>query len=307
MVEEVVERLAVRADGVYVDTTLGSGGHAEAILRKLGETGKLIGMDRDRAAVERCMERLKPWRRICTLVHEHFVNMPEILNRLGIREVDGIVIDLGVSSEQLEEGERGFSFMHDGPLDMRMDVSRGRTAADVVNDATEDELVMLLRRFGEERQARCVARAIVAAREQQRITTTARLAGVVTPAKGGRRGRIHPATKTFQALRIEMNEELKGLNTSLENALCALIPGGRLAVLSYHSLEDRCVKECFKRHVGRRESLAAGGDRWVGDEPPARWITHTFVKPDEMEIKKNPRSRSAKLRVMERIDYGYTK
>lgn len=305
--EDVLRLLDVREGGTYIDGTMGAGGHAEAILECIGGNGMLLAIDRDREALERAGRRVEQFGSRCRMVHGNFADMAALAANAGIRAVDGILLDLGVSSEQLDTGRRGFSFRHDGPLDMRMDVSGSRSAADVVNDATEAELVTLFRTLGEERQARRVAAAIVARRRRRAFVTTMDLADVVAAAKGGRRGRIHPATQVFQAIRMEVNGELDGIAEGLDAGLGVLREGGRMAVISFHSLEDRIVKRFFRAHAGRWEALAAGGERWDGTLPPMRRITRKPVRAAEAECGDNPRARSAKLRVAERVAEPFKK
>jgi 16S rRNA (cytosine1402-N4)-methyltransferase len=301
LLEQVVDVMAVRTGGVYVDATVGSGGHARAILERTGPEGRLLGIDRDEEALGRARRRLEPWKERCRLVHGEFGALGRLAAAEGFAGVDGVLMDLGMSAEQLESPERGFSLAREGPLDMRMDRSQTRTAAELLRLSPEDELARLLRALGEEPLARRIARALVRARGEEPIRTTGRLAGVVLRAKGGRRGRIHPATKTFQALRMAVNDELGQLEKGLASALPLLRPGGRLAVISFHSLEDRMVKRCFARHAGRWVSLPEGGRRRVGAEPRVRRVTRGPVTAREDEVRSNPRSRSAKLRVVERL------
>lgn len=301
MRNEVVELLKIRPDGVYIDGTLGAGGHAEAVLERLGADGRLVGMDRDREALVRAAARLEKYGNRFVAVQGNFADMTAMAEKAGVHRADGIVLDLGMSSDQLDDARRGFSFLRDGPLDMRMDAAGPVTAADLVNSASEEELAECLRRLGEEPAARRIARRIVAARERRPIRSTVELAALVAEACGGRRGRIHPATRTFQALRMAVNRELESLERGLAAAFGLIAPGGRIAVLSFHSLEDRTVKQAFARHVGRRESLPAGGDRWVGELPLARWVTRTSLTPEPDEMARNPRARSARLRVVERV------
>lgn len=300
MVGEVVELLSVGRGGVYIDGTVGSGGHAAAILDAAGPGCRLLGIDRDAEALGRARERLAGRRDACELVRGDFADMAGLASGCGITAVDGILLDLGVSSDQLESAERGFSFEQDGPLDMRMDRSQPTRAADLVNALSEAELKLILREFGEEPRAGGVARRIVSAREASRIETTAELSRLAVRAWGGRRGRRHPATRTFQALRIAVNRELDSLAAGLAAGLRLLKPGGRMAVISFHSLEDRIVKHAFARHAGRWESLPAGGREWRGEEPAVRRVTRKPVRPSEEEAVRNPRARSAKLRVAER-------
>jgi 16S rRNA (cytosine1402-N4)-methyltransferase len=301
MLNECLEGLLTNPAGIYVDGTLGNAGHSEAILERLEEGGMLIGFDRDADAIERVKGKLKAGtgKRV-ELVHDNYANMAAQLDRLGIDKVQGLLLDLGVSSFQLDIAERGFSFQHDGPIDMRMDQTCGQTAADLVNTASEQDLADIIFRYGEERDSRRVARAIVEARAKVRIETTAQLAGIVERAKGGRKGkRIHPATKTFQALRMAVNEELASIEQVLDQMVGRVVEGGRIVVLTFHSLEDRLVKHFFSRHVPREESLQQGGVRRVYDEPPVQWIWKKPLTASKEEKGINPRSRSAKLRAVE--------
>ena len=301
MLDECLEALAIDPKGIYVDGTLGNGGHAAAIYERLDAGGMLIGFDRDEEAVDRVRKRLKETagKRV-ELIHDNYANMAERLDRLGIGRVDGLLLDLGVSSFQLDTAGRGFSFRQDAPIDMRMDRSQGITAAELVNTAGEQELAELIYRFGEERASRRIARAIVEARAAQRIETTAQLAAIVEHAKGGRKGRrIHPATQTFQALRMAVNHELEAIEQVLKQMTDRMTEGGRIAVLTFHSLEDRLVKQFFNRHVPREESLPEGGVRIRCEEPPVQWIWKKPLKAGKEEQAVNPRSRSAKLRAVE--------
>lgn len=297
-----MDLMAIKRGGVYVDGTSGSGGHAQAVLERVGPGGFLLGIDRDAAAVERTKERLATWRGQCAVVQGNYADMVEIGVQLGIREVDGVMLDLGFSSDQIEQADRGFSFMHEGPLDMRMNLSQPLTAAVIVNTWDEEALAGILRQFGEEHDASRIARGIVAARKAGPIRTTIELAKIVERAAGGRRGRIHPATKTFQALRIAVNGELDNLQRGLDAGLGMLKMGGRFGVISFHSLEDRIVKHFFVSHAWRQESLHQGGQKWVGELPAVRFVNRKAVMPSETEIGENPRARSAKLRVVERIE-----
>ncbi len=301
MRDECIDALLTNPDGIYVDGTLGNGGHAAALLERLGARGTLVGFDRDIEAIERVRMRLgtKPGAHV-ELVHGNYADMAGHLDRLGIGSVDGLLLDLGVSSFQLDVAERGFSFQQDGPLDMRMDQTRGETAADLVNHAGEQELAEIIFRLGEDRDARRIARAIVEARKKAWIGSTLQLAGIVEQAKGGRRGRrTHPATQAFQALRMAVNEELAGIEAVLENMVGRMVKGGRMVVLTFHSLEDRLVKQFFTRHVPREESLPQGGVRRIVEEPPVRWIWKKPLVASEAEQLTNPRARSAKLRAVE--------
>ncbi|MCA1808958.1 MAG: 16S rRNA (cytosine(1402)-N(4))-methyltransferase RsmH, partial [Lentisphaerae bacterium] len=249
MVGEIMELLQVRPGGVYLDGTLGDGGHALAFLEKMMGRGQLVGVDRDRAALDAAAVRLAPWLRQCRLLHGNYSDMRQLTAEARVMEFDGILLDLGVSSRQLDEPQRGFSFRQAGPLDMRMDQGSEQSALDLLSDVTEPELREWLRRFGEEPVAGRIARAMLKARDQGSLRTTMDLAQVVERAAGGRRGRIHPATRTFQALRIAVNREIEHLQRGLEEGLRLLRRGGRMAVLAYHSLEDREVKQMIRRHT----------------------------------------------------------
>lgn len=300
LLAEVLEGLVLRAGGRYIDCTVGGAGHAAAILAASAPTGRLLGLDRDPAAAARAASRLTRFGERARVVHSSYAQLTAVARAAGFSSVDGILFDLGFSSFQIDDPERGFAFRFDGPLDMRYDPSSmDPTAADLINQSTEDELVAILWQYGEERQSRRIARALMCARP---IHTTVGLAEVVSLAVGGRRGRrLHPATRTFQALRIAVNQELELLSAVLPQALALLRPGGRLVVIAFHSLEDRIVKRFFKREsqdcicppelpVCRCEHRASL--RWVGSQP---------VQATEVEIESNPRSRSAKLRVVEKI------
>lgn len=300
LLEEVVEGLAVKPGGAYIDGTLGAGGHAVAVLERTGEKGRLLGIDRDPEALALARQRLAAFPN-AVLVRGNFADMTLIAQQTGFGAVDGILLDVGVSSMQLDAPERGFSFQADGPLDMRMDPSAPMTAADWLNAATEEEIADVLWRYGEERAARRIARFVTEARGRAPIRSTREFAGLVARAKGGVRGRIHPATQSFQALRVVVNDELAALERGIEAALSLLKTGGRLAVISFHSLEDRVVKHRFAAHVGRRESLQAGGERWQVDPPPVAWVVKTPRMASGAEVERNPRARSARLRVVERV------
>lgn len=262
---------------------------------------RLLLIDRDARAVARARERLRG----CgaghhIFVHGNFANIGHLAVSAGIESADGILLDLGLSSDQLDDPARGFSFMQDGPLDMRLDQEDRLTAEAIVNEWDERMLADILRRFGEEMAAGRIARAIVRERNKGKIVTTGRLADIIACAKGGRHSRIHPATRSFQAFRMAVNQELEALANGLEQAMALLKHGGRLAVISFHSLEDRIVKQCIAEHAGRWESRQAGGREWHGREPRVTRLTKKPVIPTEHEIQANPRSRSAKLRVAER-------
>ncbi|ABE50544.1 16S rRNA (cytosine(1402)-N(4))-methyltransferase RsmH [Methylobacillus flagellatus] len=298
LLEEAVEALSIKPDGVYVDGTFGRGGHSRKILEKLGAQGRLVALDRDLAAIQAAQgiqdARFK-------IVHSHFAAMAQVLASLNIQQVDGVLLDLGISSPQIDEGERGFSFRFDGPLDMRMDQSRGQTAAEFIATATEQELTRVIKEYGEERFAKQIARAIVAQRAGgMDISTTGQLAKIVAGAVPKVEPGQDPATRTFQALRIFINQELEELSLTLPQCLSLLAPQGRLAVISFHSLEDRIVKR-FIRGEQDRDNLPAHFPVRASDLPQPRLVAiGRAVRPSEDEVRRNPRSRSAVLRVAER-------
>jgi len=301
MLSECIEALITDPEGIYIDGTLGNGGHSMEILKHLKGNGRLIGFDRDIDAIERVKHSLgaEPSGRV-ELVHDNYAHMTEQLDRMGIGKVHGLLLDLGVSSFQLDVADRGFSFQKDAPIDMRMDQTQGRTAGELVNTGSESELADIIFNYGEDRSARRIARAIVEARSKNEIQTTLQLAGIVERAKGGRKGRkTHPATQTFQALRMAVNDELAGVEQVLETMIHRMVAGGRIAVLTFHSLEDRLVKQFFNRHVPREESLQQGGVRKTGENPPVKWIWKKPLMATDEEQRMNPRSRSAKLRAVE--------
>lgn len=301
MLRETVSRLITDCGGVYVDATAGSGGHAEAILERLADGGRLVAVDCDAAALERCRERLAARPPRLELLHGNFARLDELLEPLGVAAVDGILMDLGMSSDQVESAERGFGFRQEGPLDMRMNpTGEAATAQQIVDEMSEPELRALLQAGGARAEARRVARAIVSRRASRPVAGTRQLAELVSRATGGRKGKRHPATRVFQALRMAVNDELRVLRTGLDVALNLLRPGGRLAVIAFHSLEDQEIKRCFTEHRGRWVALQQGGRRWEGRSPSVRWIDRGAVTPAAAETAHNPRSRSAKLRVVER-------
>jgi 16S rRNA (cytosine1402-N4)-methyltransferase len=288
MVEEVVELLRCEPGRTYVDGTLGGGGHAEEILKRTGPDGILIGVEWDQEAIDEAGERLKPYGNRARVFRDNFTHLPAILKTTAIESVDGILLDLGLSSIQLEKEERGFSFRGEGRLDMRMDERRDYTAADLVNDLPTAELEKILFEYGEERWARRIAKAIVSERDKQPVQTTGALRRIVYRAipKRFHTRRIDPATRTFQAVRIKVNEELENLRGIMESGWKALRREGRICVISFHSLEDRMVKEGFRRLEG---------------QGVMRILTKKPLRPSEEEQKRNPRARSAKLRCAERL------
>lgn len=303
LVPEVVAGLACSPHKVFVDGTVGHGGHAEALLRASAPDGRLIGLDQDEAAITRARERLTPFGGRVTLIHASFFDLQEVLAAQGMTRVDGILLDLGVSTRQLKDAERGFSFQIDGPLDMRMDRRREVRAADLVNESSAKELEEILRVWGEERWARRIAEAIVRDRKDHPVTRTLQLAEIVTlaiPARYRPRDR-HPATKTFQALRIAVNDELTRLEPAIEEAVTLLNPGGRIGVIAFHSLEDRRVKDRF-RQLSRGCVCPRSFPVCVCNHLP--WIqvmTRRPILPSQEEVARNARARSAKLRIAERL------
>lgn len=300
LLEEVIEGLNVRQGGVYLDGTLGAGGHAEALLS--AHPGiRLIGMDRDPAALALAEDRLAAYRDRLTLFHNDFRFLDEVLDEGGVSSVDGIVLDLGVSSMQLDEGERGFSFANDGPLDMRMDPSHGESALTLVNEMDPVELANILYRYGEERRSRAIAKAIAREREVAPIETTGRLANIVAAVPGmGRMRNIHPATRTFQALRIAVNDELAAIEEAVPAGVARLAPGGRMVVISFHSLEDRIVKRGFRELERPCRCPKEMPECRCGLVSAGKVITRRPLIPTEEEAERNPRSRSAKLRIFEK-------
>jgi 16S rRNA (cytosine1402-N4)-methyltransferase len=302
LLAETLELLNLKSGSRCLDATVGSGGHSSGILRRIAPGGCLIGIDRDEEALRRTRERLAGEEGGSLILrHGNHADLAGIARAAGMEAADAILIDCGVSLEQLTTPGRGFSFQDDGPLDMRMDRSQGATAAELVSRLDESELTALIGTLGEEPAARRVARAIVAERRAMPLDGTRRLAELVERALGGRRGRIHPATRTFQALRMAVNRELESLQSALDGAIGLLAAGGRLAVISFHSGEDRLVKRTFSEHVGRWEALQAGGEKWRGALPPVKWVCRKPLMASEDEVARNPRSRSAKLRVVERV------
>lgn len=285
LLNEILRYLDYIRNEIIVDCTIGEGGHAEKILGNLGPSGILLGIDQDQDALVAARERLASFGKRVTLVWDNFINLENVLREKGLEEVDGILFDLGVSSFQLNKKERGFSFLKEGPLDMRMNKVQKINAADLVNKASYEELQNIIYELGEKRWAKRIAKAIVREREKEPITTTSQLAEIVGKAVPYR-GRIHPATRTFQALRIKVNRELENLKEALPQAVDSLKKGGRICVISYHSLEDRIVKNSFK-NFARQGRL--------------KILTKKPITPKEAEIRTNLRSRSAKLRVGERI------
>lgn len=298
LLDEAVHALAIKADGIYVDGTFGRGGHSKKILSQLGARGRLIAFDRDLAAVA-ASQAIQDSR--FSIIHSHFAAMQQQLAEIGVCAVDGILLDLGISSPQIDDAARGFSFRYDAPLDMRMDQTSGQTAAGFIAAATEQQLTEVIKNYGEERFAKSIARAIIKERDDGRpITTTGQLAQVVANTVPRYEPGQNPATRTFQALRIFINQELEELTLTLPQCLALLKPQGRLAVISFHSLEDRIVKQ-FIRDQAHRDTLPKNFPVRAADLPQPKMVSvGKAIKPGAEEIRINPRSRSAVLRVAER-------
>ncbi|MBO7709561.1 MAG: 16S rRNA (cytosine(1402)-N(4))-methyltransferase RsmH [Lachnospiraceae bacterium] len=300
---ECIENLNIRPDGIYVDGTLGGGGHALEIVRRLSDRGRLVGIDQDAAAIAAATERLREYAGKTFIIRSNFCHMKEELANIGISSVDGVVLDLGVSSYQLDEADRGFTYREDVPLDMRMDQRQAKSARDVVNGYSESELYRIIQNYGEDRFAKNIARHIVSARADHTIETTGELIQIIKasiPARV-RAGGGHPAKRTFQAIRIEVNAELTVLEDSLEEMIDLLNDGGRICVITFHSLEDRIVKNIFRKAQDPCTCPKSFPVCVCGKKPKGRIITGKPIIPDAEEMEENPRSKSAKLRVFERI------
>ena len=302
LLEECIKYLNIKPDGVYVDGTLGMGGHSEAILQRL-TTGRLISIDRDELAIERAGERLKAYSERLTIVHGNFRDLDEILDEQGVTAVDGMLFDLGVSSPQLDEGSRGFSYMLDAPLDMRMDKSDNIDAWFIVNRWPEDKIVRILRDYGEERHAARIAKAIASRREEREIETTSELVEIIKGAMpaAALREKQHPAKRSFQAIRIAVNDELGAVETLMGTAPDRLKVGGRLCVISFHSLEDRIVKNAIHSRENGCTCPREAPVCTCGFVQTLRSVTRKPITAGGEELELNPRSRSAKLRVAERV------
>lgn len=302
LLEETVDSLNVRPEGIYVDGTLGGGGHALEICRRLGEGGRLIGIDQDSDAVEAACARLRDYKDKVTVVKSNYEDIRSVLDGLGIQGVDGICLDLGVSSYQLDNPERGFTYREDAPLDMRMDREQELTAASVVNDYSQSELCRVIRDYGEERFAANIARHIAAARDKKRIETTGELIEIIKAAipMKARAAGGHPAKRTFQAVRIEVNRELEVLENTVDAMIDLLNPGGRLCIITFHSLEDRIVKNRFRNNENPCICPPDFPVCVCGKKSKGRVVTRKPVLPTQAEIQENKRSKSSKLRVFER-------
>lgn len=302
MLNETVDGLKVRPDGVYVDGTLGGGGHADRVLLMLGASGRYIGIDQDSDAIVAASKRLEAYSDRLTIVRSNYEDMKNVVNRLGIERVDGIVLDLGVSSYQLDTADRGFSYKLEAPLDMRMDSRNTTTAYDIVNGYSEMELYRIIRDYGEDSFAKNIAKHIVRARAEKNIETTTELAEIIKnaiPAKV-RAGKGHPAKQTFQAIRIELNRELDVLKNTLDQMVDLLAPGGRLCIITFHSLEDRIVKNAFRKFENPCICPPGFPVCTCGAVSKGKIITRKPIVPSEKELEENNRSKSAKLRIFEK-------
>lgn len=305
LLNETIENLNIRPDGIYVDGTLGGGGHSYQILKRLGENGRLIGIDQDADAIQAAGERLAEFGNKATLIRSNYANMKEELHAIGVNGVDGIVLDLGVSSFQLDTPERGFTYREpDAPLDMRMDDRNSLTARDIVNTYSENDLYRIIRDYGEDKFAKNIAKHIAAARQKQEITTTGELNEIIKAAipqkvraTGG-----HPSKRTYQAIRIELNHELDVLRDNLDDMIDLLNPGGRICIITFHSLEDRIVKSNFKKNENPCTCPPSFPVCVCGNKSKGTVITRKPILPSEKELEENSRSKSAKLRVFEKND-----
>lgn len=302
LLQECIDNLNIKPDGIYVDGTMGGGGHSLEIAKRL-TTGRLICIDQDPNAHEAAGKRLAEYKDRITFVRDNFGNIANILDSLGIEKIDGMLLDIGVSSHQLDEAERGFSYQQDAPLDMRMNPDRPFSAYDVVNGYDEDELDRVIFTYGEERWARRIAQFIVKERENKPIETTGELVDIIKKAvpKGARKDGPHPAKRTFQAIRIEVNGELEVLQRAIDDVAARLAVGGRLCIITFHSLEDRIVKEAFRKQENPCICPPQFPICVCGKKPLGRVITRKPILPSKEELEENPRSRSAKLRVLEGV------
>lgn len=298
LLEETIENLNIRPEGIYLDGTLGGGGHASAVAARLTGKGRLIGVDQDEDAIAAAKERLKPYEERVTLIRDNYANAAEALVKIGIHGVDGIVLDLGVSSYQLDNEERGFSYRYDAALDMRMDRRQSLSAKEIVNEYPEAELARILRDYGEEKFARNIAKHIVAARRDKPLETTGELNEIIKAAIPAKMRAVggHPSKRTFQAIRIECNRELEVLKTSLDGLIDFLNPGGRLCVITFHSLEDRIVKSAFRKNENPCTCPPDFPVCVCGQESKGTVITKKPILPTARETEENSRAKSAKLR-----------
>ena len=302
LLEETIEGLKIKKDGIYVDGTLGGAGHSSEIAKRLGPEGRLIGIDQDGEAIAAATKRLEPYKDRVTIVRSNYAQMCQVLKELGISKVEGILLDLGVSSYQLDNAERGFTYREDVPLDMRMDQRQTKTARDIVNEYSEMELYHMIRNYGEDKFAKNIAKHIVQARQNERIHTTGQLVEIIKAAipmkfraTGG-----HPAKRTFQALRIELNKELEVLENSIDEMIELLNDGGRLCIITFHSLEDRIVKNKFRDNVNTCTCPPEFPVCVCGNKPKGVIVTRKPIVPSEEELEENKRAKSSKLRIFER-------
>ena len=302
LLDETIDGLNIKENGIYVDGTLGGGGHSYHIASKLGKDGRLIGIDQDEAAIQAASERLNPFKDNVTIVRSNYENVKMVLDELGIDHVDGMVLDLGVSSYQLDTVERGFSYKYDTALDMRMDTRQSLTARDIVNNYSQSQLFHMIKDFGEDQFASNIAKHIVKAREVKPIETTYELNDIIKaaiPAKMRATGG-HPSKRTFQAIRIECNRELEVLKNTLDTMIDLLNPGGRLCIITFHSLEDRIVKNAFRKAENPCTCPKEFPVCVCGEKPRGKQVTRKPVLPSDQELEENSRSKSAKLRVFEK-------
>lgn len=303
MLQETIEGLCLKKDGIYVDGTLGGGGHSLEIARHLTENGRLIGIDQDEEAIRAAGERLKPFADRVVIVRDNYVNIDQVLSRQGIDGVDGIVLDLGVSSHQLDTAERGFSYKYNTTLDMRMDTRQTQTARDIINHYSQKELFRIIRDYGEDKFAANIAKHIVRAREEKPIETTYELNEIIKaaiPAKMRAAGG-HPSKRTFQAIRIECNRELEVLENALDRMIDLLRPGGRLCIITFHSLEDRLVKNAFRKAENPCTCPKEFPVCVCNKTPKGKQVTRKPILPSDKELNENSRSKSAKLRIFEKF------
>lgn len=304
LLDETIEYLNIQPDGIYVDGTLGGAGHSGEICKRLSGQGRLIGIDQDADAIQAAWKRLKPYEEQVTVIRDNYCNMKARVEELGIQGVNGILLDLGVSSYQLDDPERGFTYRVCAPLDMRMDQRQSRTAGDIINEYSEMDLYRIIRDYGEEKFAKNIAKHIVIRRQEKPIETTEELNEIIRaaiPAKARVTGG-HPSKRTYQAIRIELNRELEVLNDSLDDMIDLLLPGGRLCVITFHSLEDRMVKNIFKRNENPCTCPPSFPVCTCGKKSKGIMLTRKPIVPMEKELEENPRSKSSKLRVFEKIE-----
>lgn len=303
LLDECIENLNIKEDGVYVDCTMGGAGHSKEIVKRLSKDGLFIGFDQDKNAIATAKERLAEYSDRVRFIHSNFSNIKEELEKIGVYKIDGVLADLGVSSHQLDEADRGFSYMHDAPLDMRMDIRKPFSAYDVVNTYSEEQLAKIIKDYGEDNWAKRIAKFIVEARDEKPIEKTGELVDVIKKAipKKARIDGPHPAKRTFQAIRIEVNSELSILNKTIEDGVEKLNKGGRMAIITFHSLEDRIVKNKFRDLAVSCRCPKEFPVCVCGEKAKVKIISRKAIEPTKEEVEINPRSRSAKLRVIEKL------